>query len=603
MSSSIGNLALRLSVNAVDFASGIDTAHKKVSAFAGDLSKKFGAIPFLGQLGGLGGLGGSIGIAGAGAWIEKSAGDLVNLSNQAHKYGITMRDAATFEVLAGGNAEAMTHALDHLSRGIGAVKQGAGGDFAKTLQSIGLAPKDLLSGTTAQAYKTITDRINSLGDANLRADATHKIFGKGADEIQNVINRGAAGFEAAAQKVDKYGLAIADADADQLRMTMRTIAESKLALKGAGRQGANFFAPVAGLAANLGATVLGSFSDLAHGDVAGAYVGRVKEAFGHLAKATDPKRDVEALREEMRQGGSAEVLGAGNDAVQEMTQSLTKHINTLTQGAAAAEIFAAKEQLIAAGLNPAKADQMFASVERLAEAQEKLGEVLSSSAKGMDIFREARRKLGELAQLEKTGVITPEQWDATALQVAKRRDRAATLQRAEITDESTGAAGKYAERIDYLNRLFTDGQRLTGAYTQAVKSATEAFGKSIGVDLIGPLDTFQDKVDQLMQASDLSESERASGLGQLAKQFIEQSGQGGETKLPGFLSVGSADFANFQARLDTNAALGGWQERLLAAQTAAQAKLDEQIKVGREILTAIKDRGRTTARLEIPGNA
>jgi len=580
----IGPVALKLVVNAVDWVNGLDGALKGFERFAGNVKTKLSSIPVLG--GAIANLGLPLSMAGGAAWIDKSAKDLVELSNQAKRYGLNMREAATFELLAGDNAEGMNKALEHMSHGIGAVRAGGGDDFTKALRGLGLSGGDLAGKSTAEAYSLISQRIAGMGNAFDRANATREIFGRGAQNLSNVINGGAAGFADAAAKVDRYGLAVSDADAAQMRLSMRTLSESKLAMKGTGRQAASFFAPVIGLGADMLNTTMGSLSDLGHGNIGGFLNKGYNPAtfWAMIKKAAPTQKEIwEAEQKEKAQGGSSEALQEGGLITEGAVRAIEKQIAALTQGTAAAHVYGAQLQLVEAGISESKAADMVKPIRELAEQQERLSEVLGSSARGLDIFAEAERKTKAISDLVGTGKLGKETGADAITKIQKDLGKAKGLEQVAILEETKTPLEKLNDQLEHLRHTYDGVAGSAEIVTARTKQLKDAFVQTLGIR--DPAKQIQDTFEQLDKATGpngISRQQALAAKGKSAQDLINQSGMG-EPQLPQFMTLGSADFANMQARMEAQAAGGSWQDRLLAAIEYQNRLMERDAEVGRQV--------------------
>src|SRR5438309_1438237 len=107
---SIAKLAMILTVNSAQFSSGLSAAAEKLKSFASSvpmIGGAFAAIPTTG--------------AGFLDFLKRGMEQVLDLKKMADRFGLSMRSAATFQLMAGGSAEAMDKSLAFLARGLGSV--------------------------------------------------------------------------------------------------------------------------------------------------------------------------------------------------------------------------------------------------------------------------------------------------------------------------------------------------------------------------------------------------------------------------------------------------------------------------------------------------
>jgi len=571
MANSIGNLAYKLSIDPTNWTSGLDRALKDVDRFSGRLKSKLAGSGL--GLGGLMGAIPSVSAGGAMAWIEKSRNDLINLSKEAERYGFSMRDAATFELLAADHAEEMNKALDHLSRGIGEIRSGGGADFQKALQGLGLSGQDLAGKNTAQAYELISDRISKLGNEHDKAYYRSEIFKKGSESLANVINRGAAGFEAAAEKVDQYGLAISDADAAQMRMQAKQMKENELKLKGLGRQAAA--SPAVGFVT----------------DTVGVALGALNDAFALRGKSwlKTPLKEWEVIKKAWRGGGAeGQQAGQGEDNGQPglqiataATDQIENQMRAMTHGAAEARVYATELQLVAAGLKPDEIEKAIKPVEDLANAHEELSNILHTSAHGLDIFQDATRKINEVEAIGFAGKISPEIEMNAIGKINSDLEKAKKALQFQTMEDAKSPAEKFRDQMNTITETFKGVAGGAEIVTKRIGQLKMGLAETLGVadPMEGLLKKFGE-LDQYAGFGGISRQQALAAKGRAGMDVINQAGLG-EVQLPQFMTLGSQEFASLQARMEAQNAGGSWQDRLISAIEALKGIAERDAEEGR----------------------
>jgi hypothetical protein len=225
----IGNLALMLSVNPTEFTAGLNKAMREIESFA---SKAAGVLGLGGPTAAIGGL---LSLGGLGAAIGEGIASMAETARSADRLGISMRDMAAFQILAGGASEQMNHALGRLNATIGGARAGSE-EAAKKLSAVGLAAKDFAGKNTADAYRTLSDAIARIPDSAQRAFVAHELLGRGGAELVGVLQRGSAALDQAADKAQAYGLVLDRQVAQRAIDAEKAISALGLASKALGQQ-------------------------------------------------------------------------------------------------------------------------------------------------------------------------------------------------------------------------------------------------------------------------------------------------------------------------------------------------------------------------------
>jgi hypothetical protein len=186
-----------LSVNPTEFTAGLNKAMQELQSFVGKASSfvsKPAAI-----------IGGIVGIGGLGAGLTEGLSQIAETAKGADKLGISMRDMAAFQLLAGGASEQMNHALGRLNATIGGARAGSE-EAAKKLAAVGLSAQSFAGKNTADAYRTLSDAIARIPDSAQRAFVAHELLGKGGAELVGILQRGSAAFDQAGKRAQDYGM-------------------------------------------------------------------------------------------------------------------------------------------------------------------------------------------------------------------------------------------------------------------------------------------------------------------------------------------------------------------------------------------------------------
>jgi hypothetical protein len=252
MADSIGNVAVKLSANAVGFHKAVDGAGKALQSFAstaaglGAKMAGFFAIP--------------TSAAGFVDFIKKGEERILSQARAADQLGISMHSAAAFQFLAGDRGDEMQHALGKLEVTLGNAAAGSE-EFAKKLGLVGLSAADVSHLGLDQSYKLIADRIREMKNPLDRAVAAHELFGKGGHEIIDILARGGSAFDSAAARVDKFGGSVSRMSAEAVKDATRQLADMERVMAGLGMRAAVAVAPPLSALASMGTEALENVTD------------------------------------------------------------------------------------------------------------------------------------------------------------------------------------------------------------------------------------------------------------------------------------------------------------------------------------------------------
>lgn len=134
------------------------------------------------------------GVYGFGAMISKALEAGSALHDFSQKANISTEAVSALDYAAkqlGGTTEGMHNALQFMSRTLGQAAQGSN-SAAEAFSRLGLEWRELLNIPAEQQFLKIVDAINQLPTAAEKASAAQAIFGRGAKDLQGVIQAGTA---------------------------------------------------------------------------------------------------------------------------------------------------------------------------------------------------------------------------------------------------------------------------------------------------------------------------------------------------------------------------------------------------------------------------
>lgn len=149
-----------------------------------------------------------------------------------------------------------------------AFAKAAGGSTAAAaaFESIGLSVDNLNQMTAAERFQAIAQAISQLPTEAERAAAAVRIFGRSGVELLPMFQQGAAGIQAATAEAQRFGLALSQAQADNVDAMGDSFDRAQQAINGVVQQVVAYLAPAI-------ESVTTQFSDLI-GSVGGATIGQ-----------------------------------------------------------------------------------------------------------------------------------------------------------------------------------------------------------------------------------------------------------------------------------------------------------------------------------------
>jgi len=547
----IGKVNVQLSVDPAGTKTGIQAAigdlqkfESKVKSIGSGSSILGGALGAIPQIsGGLQGtaLAGAA-ITGTLAMIDRGAKQILALSNSANRLGVSMRDVAAMEVLFGDRAESAFTAIDHLNKGMGALRAGNGGDFQGALKSLGLDDKALSGMGTTEAARAITSRIGGLSNSFDKANATAKIFGKSSVEIGELLQRLGTNFDAAAQKADRFGLVPSEEAAQNIRMLKRSAGDVKLAFQGLETQ----LAATASTPLRAVGDTFAAFMNSIRNQVKLYSGGQGLDAFNRnevniWTNAYNSSAKDAAANAEFQDAAQHSLA----DAVQKTTENWNRQFEALGQGAHIAQTFGAAQQFLSAGMAPEKVQELIGPMQEYARLLDQIDSIRNAPSGGRDIFQDADRKIAALMSLAADTGFDPVALKRIedALQgIHDQLNRTAEAARSTLGQEMQTPAEKLSARLEYLKNLFRGVADSAELMARATRSAQEGFLQGMGVQAKTPFETFQENAKQLLQMqSTLSPDLFARGMTGIYDNLLKSSGMGSDSKLPSMALYGSQE--------------------------------------------------------------
>lgn len=290
----IGKLAMLMSVNPGSFHKELDAATAHVKSFAGVVGQVSGggaasfAAVLPGQLGMVAGAAMAVGAAFSEA-MQKGIAFTAEVTSLGRRYGLAAEQASTLAVaarLAGVDNESLGAALNHMNLALGHAIQGSA-EAQRAFAQLGFRASELSGMSADQALAQIGERLNLVGDRAERTAIAQAIFGRGWQEIDGILTKGTGSLSAAEQAMQRFGIAVTEADQAALRSYTRSAREADLA--------------TTALSQKISSTVLPIWQEMKRATT--SFVGSLDwgdliKPFSALEKAATAIRGTQGVREE-----------------------------------------------------------------------------------------------------------------------------------------------------------------------------------------------------------------------------------------------------------------------------------------------------------------
>jgi hypothetical protein len=474
--------------------------------------------------------------------VKDEAKEMLAMSRQAQRLGVSLESLAAIQLLSGGAAESMERGMLHLMKMVGELNAGSQ-EAAKTFAKFNLGKADFVGAGSEEVLGKILDKFTSLASPIDRAYLAMTLFGKGGTALLPILAKGNEGLAAAKEQIKQYAGAFDDraiAGLAQMQQSLKQIDFISTNLK---RQFAVEFAPLIAIVAEEFARWVkalgpmdGVFKSIAEG--AGVFISgllsgiaevvdAIKEMFADIKemiatakgiknavkgdenegwfkklwKFTTPvgwalsrkfggKKDQEGGLGDMMSGAAQGAVGAAPPEKMDLASRLRAAAERAGDLPKFWEQLAKRKK--AAGAEALPDQHMQELAEKAGELEEKLRAGISSFGAGSDAL--------ERFKLAQQGATPAMLANIDALIQEKK-----ALE--EITGWATGAGNifdDYAIRLDALNNAFVDGTINADGFKAALIKLQESLQKSIGDKAASvfeqtrtPLEKFHNKIGEL----------------------------------------------------------------------------------------------------------
>jgi len=174
--------------------------------------------------------------------VSRQIGEIDRLNDLAQKLDVSFASLAGLGVAAklnGSDLEGVARAASKLEQNLGNASKGT----VNALDKIGLSVNELKAMPVDQAIGKIADGLKGLETPADRAAVVTALFGKAGADLIPLLEGGSEAILSAAQKAERYGLALSEIDAAQVAASADAWDEVGMAMDGAFSQLAVEVAP------------------------------------------------------------------------------------------------------------------------------------------------------------------------------------------------------------------------------------------------------------------------------------------------------------------------------------------------------------------------
>lgn len=188
-----------------DLGPGLAKAKADVSGFTGAVSGFQAALA-------------AVGGTAVVAFVKGVVDSAEKTTDLAAKLGVTTEALTRLQHAAeinGSSGEALADALTKMNRTLGEASTG-GHAAAAAFSDIGLNVRDLVNLKPDEAFAAIAEQISHIENPALRAKAAVDIFGRGGQEVTNVLRLGKQGLRDFGDEADRLGITLSTKAAGDL---------------------------------------------------------------------------------------------------------------------------------------------------------------------------------------------------------------------------------------------------------------------------------------------------------------------------------------------------------------------------------------------------
>jgi hypothetical protein len=205
----IGTLVVKMAADSAQMRSELDRVKKELGKTEGALSSISGSLKGIGGI-----VAGAFTVSAVAAFASRVNTAADSLNDLAGKLNVSASSLNTIQLAAqqsGGTVDGVTTAFQAMNNKLGEAASGQAASAA-AFKQIGLQASDLARLAPDETFRKITERISQMQNPYQRAAAAQDIFGKGARDIQGLLNEGTSAIDEARAALERHGAALSDLD-------------------------------------------------------------------------------------------------------------------------------------------------------------------------------------------------------------------------------------------------------------------------------------------------------------------------------------------------------------------------------------------------------
>lgn len=206
---SVGTVTFDIAAESAKLRSELDKVKKELSGMKGAVASVNETLKTAGKL-----AAGAFSVGAIAGYIGRINGAADALNDLSSKLGASAASLATIQLAAqqsGGSVEGVTTAIGAMTNKLGEAVNGSK-SAAQAFQKLGLDAGKLAGMRSDEAFQQIADSLSKVENQYQRSALAQDIFGKGAKDIQGLLNEGTGAIDSARASLEKHGAALTDLD-------------------------------------------------------------------------------------------------------------------------------------------------------------------------------------------------------------------------------------------------------------------------------------------------------------------------------------------------------------------------------------------------------
>ena len=206
---SVGTVTFDIAAESAKLRSELDKVKKELSGMKGAVASVNETLKTAGKL-----AAGAFSVGAIAGYIGRINGAADALNDLSSKLGASAASLATIQLAAqqsGGSVEGVTTAIGAMTNKLGEAANGSK-SAAQAFQKLGLDAGKLAGMRSDEAFQQIADSLSKVENQYQRSALAQDIFGKGAKDIQGLLNEGTGAIDSARASLEKHGAALTDLD-------------------------------------------------------------------------------------------------------------------------------------------------------------------------------------------------------------------------------------------------------------------------------------------------------------------------------------------------------------------------------------------------------